>query len=50
MPYQEVMKKFAKGKLFSGGKKKGAKHGAKVTSREQAIAIMLDEKRRGVKK
>lgn len=40
MPYTKVMSKFKKGKLHSGSKK-----GPKVKSREQAIAIMLSEKR-----
>lgn len=38
MPYDEVMHKYKHGELRSGS-------GAKVTSREQAIAIMLSEKR-----
>lgn len=38
MPYTEVMHKFKTGKLRSGS-------GDKVTSRQQAIAIMLSEKR-----
>lgn len=42
MPYQEVMHKFGAGKLHSG-----SKTGPKVTSRKQAIAIMLSEKRKG---
>lgn len=40
MPYDQVMSKFKRGTLHSG-----SKHGAKVTSRKQAIAIMLSEKR-----
>ena len=40
MPYTEVMHKFKAGSLHSG-----SKHGAKVKSRAQAIAIMLSEKR-----
>ena len=40
MPYGEVMHKFKKGSLHSG-----SKHGPKVKSRAQAIAIMLSEKR-----
>jgi uncharacterized protein DUF6496 len=44
MPYQEVMHKFKTGKLHSG-----SKSGPKVKSRKQAIAIMLSEKRKGVK-
>lgn len=40
MPHTEVMEKFGKGKLHSGSKK-----GPKVTSRQQAIAIMMSEKR-----
>ena len=39
MPYTEVMHKFKSGQLKSGGS------GKKVTSRPQAIAIMLSEKR-----
>jgi len=42
MPYQKVMSKFKHGKLHSG-----SKHGKKVKSRKQAIAIMLSEKRKG---
>ena len=38
MPYQEVMSKYKAGTLKSGG-------GDKVKSRQQAIAIMLSEKR-----
>jgi len=40
MPSSEVMHKFKKGKLHSG-----SKHGKKVKSRKQAIAIMMSEKR-----
>lgn len=40
MPYDEVMRKFKEGTLHSG-----SKHGEKVKSRKQAIAIMLSEKR-----
>lgn len=40
MPYQEVMSKFKHGKLHSG-----SKQGPKVTSRKQAVAIMMSEKR-----
>jgi len=39
MPYTEVMHKFKAGTLKSGGS------GKKVTSKKQAIAIMLSEKR-----
>lgn len=39
MPYDEVMHKFGKGELHSG-----SKHGPKVKSRDQAIAIMMSEK------
>lgn len=39
MPYTEVMHKFKAGTLKSGGS------GKKVKSRNQAIAIMLSEKR-----
>lgn len=39
MPYTEVMHKFKHGQLKSGGS------GDKVTSRKQAVAIMLSEKR-----
>lgn len=41
MPSSEVMHKFKHGKLHSG-----SKHGKKVKSRKQAIAIMLSEKRK----
>ena len=41
MPFDEVMGKFKKGKLHSGGPK-----GPKVDNRKQAIAIMLSEKRK----
>lgn len=41
MPSSEVMHKFAHGGLHSG-----SKSGPKVTSRPQAIAIMLSEKRK----
>lgn len=41
MPWNEVMGKFSKGKLHSGSKK-----GPIVKSRQQAIAIMLSEKRK----
>lgn len=41
MPYDEVMHKFGQGKLHSG-----SKHGKKVTSRNQAIAIMESEKKK----
>lgn len=40
MPFDEVMHKFKHGSLHSG-----SKHGPKVKSRKQAIAIMLSEKR-----
>lgn len=40
MPYDEVMRKFAEEKLHSS-----SKHGPKVKSGKQAIAIMLSEKR-----
>lgn len=40
MPYDQVMHKFAAGKLHSG-----SKTGPKVKSRRQAIAIMMSEKR-----
>ena len=40
MPSSEVMRKWKAGKLHSG-----SKTGKKVTSRKQAIAIMLSEKR-----
>jgi hypothetical protein len=39
MPWNEVLSKYKEGKLKSGGS------GKKVTSRPQAIAIMLSEKR-----
>lgn len=41
MPSSEVLGKFKRGTLHSGSKK-----GKKVTSRKQAIAIMLSEKRK----
>jgi len=41
MPWDEVMHKWKSGKLHSG-----SKGGPKVKSREQAIAIMLSEKRK----
>jgi hypothetical protein len=40
MPYTAVMHKYKTGTLHSGGPS-----GPKVTSRKQAIAIMLSEKR-----
>jgi hypothetical protein len=40
MPFDQVMKKYGKGDLHSG-----SKSGPKVTSRAQAVAIMLSEKR-----
>lgn len=43
MPYTEVMHKYKHGELHSG-----SKHGPKVKSRKQAIAIMLSEKRKGI--
>lgn len=45
MPWDEVMHKFKKGTLRSGSKK-----GPKVSNREQAIAIMLSEKRKAAGK
>ena len=39
MPWDEVLSKFKHGKLRSG-----SKHGPKVKSRKQALAIMLSEK------
>ena len=44
MPYDEVMHKFKHGSLHSG-----SKHGPKVKSREQAIAILMSEKREAKK-
>ena len=41
MPYDQVMSKFKGGKLHSG-----SKNGPKVKSRDQALAIMLSEKRK----
>jgi hypothetical protein len=41
MPWQEVMHNYRAGELHSG-----SKHGPEVTSRKQAIAIMLSEKRK----
>ena len=40
MPYDEVMGKFKRGTLRSGG------NGSKVKNRKQAIAIMLSEKKK----
>lgn len=40
MPWNEVMSKFKRGTLESGGS------GKPVSNRKQAIAIMLDEKRK----
>ncbi len=40
MPYDEVMGKFKRGQLHSG-----SKSGPRVQSRDQAIAIMMSEKR-----
>lgn len=40
MPSSEVFKKFKSGKLHSG-----SKHGPKVTSRDQAVAIYMSEKK-----
>ena len=45
MPYTQVMHKFKTGKLHSG-----SKTGPKVKSRDQAIAIMLSEKRQAKSK
>lgn len=42
MPWSQVMHKFKKGTLKSGS-------GEKVTSRKQAIAIMLSEKKEAEK-
>lgn len=43
MPYDEVMDKFKKGKLHSG-----SDEGPKVTDQDQAVAIMLSEKRKAM--
>jgi Family of unknown function (DUF6496) len=40
MPSSKVMHKFKAGKLHSG-----SKHGPKVKSRKQAVAIMMSERR-----
>lgn len=40
MPFDQVMPKFKAGTLHSG-----SKHGPKVKSRSQAVAIMMSEKR-----
>ena len=40
MSFDEVMHKFKAGALHSG-----SKHGPKVKSRKQAVAIMMSEKR-----
>jgi hypothetical protein len=45
MPYTQVMHKFKHGTLHSG-----SKSGPRVKSRQQAIAIMLSEKRAAVGK
>jgi hypothetical protein len=42
MPWEAVMGKYKRGELHSGGKS-----GPRVKSRDQAIAIMLSEKRKG---
>ncbi len=42
MPWQEVMHKFKEGGLHTG-----SKSGPNVKSRQQAIAIMMSEKRKG---
>lgn len=44
MPSSKVMSKFKRKKLHSG-----SKHGPKVKSRKQAVAIMLSEKRKEAK-
>jgi len=44
MPWDEVMHKFKAGELHSGSKK-----GPKVKSRQQAIAIMMSEKKEAQK-
>lgn len=44
MPWPDVMKKFAKGKLHSGSKK-----GKVVTDPQQAVAILMSEKRAAAK-
>jgi len=41
MPYEEVLSKFKRGTLRSGSKK-----GPKVKSRDQAVAIMMSEKKK----
>lgn len=41
MPYDEVLDKFSQGQLHSG-----SKEGPAVTSRKQATAIMLSEKKK----
>lgn len=41
VPYDQVMDKFKKGKLHSG-----SEDGPEVNKRAQAVAIMLDEKRK----
>lgn len=45
MPASQVMHEFSKGTLHSG-----SKHGPMVSSRKQAIAIMLSEMRKEGKK
>lgn len=44
MPYGQVMSKWKAGRLHSG-----SKSGPKVTSRKQAVAIMMSEKREAAK-
>lgn len=44
MPSDQVLSKFKRGALHSGSKK-----GPKVTSRKQAVAIMLSERRNEAK-
>lgn len=41
MPFDEVMSKFKSGDLHSG-----SKNGPKVSSRKQAVAILLSEKKK----
>ena len=45
MPFDDVMHKYSKGSLHSG-----SKQGPKVTSRKQAVAIMMSEKRQASRK
>ena len=45
MPFDQVMHKYKHGTLHSG-----SKQGPKVTSRKQAVAIMMSERRKAASK